>query len=213
MAEAQEGLGGALRRLVPSFYLPSFVVTWGDVVYAPVLSLLAVQLHSGGSKAAAGTAAAATAAASMLCQVPAALFFAELGPRLTLALGSAISALGSLAAWVAAGANSFPGFIAALCGMGGGRALIRMASVEYIRTAAPVACRGRCTALSGGVHRAAAIIGPLVGGVVARLYGLSAPLLIGAGFKLLGAAIFLATVPAGRGAQHSQHAQRRVMPC
>jgi MFS family permease len=180
----------ALWRIVPCVYLPSFTATLGDLFTSPILSLVAVDLSQAGA-AAAGTVAAASGTAAMLTQLPAAALYGLIGPRATLAAGAAISSVATLCAAACVRARHFGAFVAASALMGCGRALMRMATTAYVRELAPAQLRGRATALSGGIHRFAAIVAPTVGGFVAKRYGMAGPFLLGALSKALGSVLFL----------------------
>ena len=185
--------GVVLRELlgiVPRLYAPSFVATLGDLFTSPVVALVAVQL-SGRGPAAAGTAAAVSGLAGMTMQLPAASLYSWRGPRQTLGLGALISALGTLLAAASVNAHRFSAFLAATALMGSGRALMRMATTSYMRELAPLEIRGRATALSGGIHRAAAIVAPLIGGSAASRFGMAGPFILGGLAKALASVMFL----------------------
>ena len=179
-----------LLRLAPCVYLPGFVYTLGDYFTAPVLSLVAVEL-SGSGAGAAGTVAAAGGLAAMVAQVPAAAIYSRIGPRTTLALATAVSALGTLGCAGAVIAQSFAAFVLATALMGAGQALMYVARTAYTRELAPAWLRGRACAMEGGVSRFASILAPLLGGRIATTFGSAGPFALGGLVKLVGAALFL----------------------
>ena len=201
----------ALWRMVPCVYLPSFTATLGDLFTSPVLSLVAVEL-SGAGAGAAGMVAAAAGTAAVLTQLPASVIYSRIGPRGTLALGAGISSAATLCAAGCVQAQRFATFVASCALMGCGRALMRMATTAYIRELAPDQLRGRATALSGGVHRFAAVVAPLVGGVVAKRFGMAGPFVLGGLTKLLAACLFLLGPKRNRAAVHDQAAADKAPP-
>ena len=201
----------ALWRMVPCVYLPSFTATLGDLFTSPVLSLVAVEL-SGAGAGAAGMVAAAAGTAAVLTQLPASVIYSRIGPRGTLALGAGISSAATLCAAGCVQAQRFATFVASCALMGCGRALMRMATTAYIRELAPDQLRGRATALSGGVHRFAAVVAPLVGGVAAKRFGMAGPFVLGGLTKLLAACLFLLGPKRNRAAVHDQAAADKAPP-
>lgn len=162
-------LGGALRPLVTTVYVPSVVFGVGQGAAMPMLPLRAVEL--GASPALAAGVAALTGAGLLLGDLPAGRVVARFGERRGILVGSSAGAVGVLvmllatSVWVLA-----LGVLVSGCSM----SVWTLARQRYLTDAVPVTVRARAMSLFATMWRTGALIGPFVGAAVVASVGIRA---------------------------------------
>jgi MFS family permease len=173
--------------LIPTFYLPSFVLSLSSGLLAPVLPLYAAELAP--SYGLVGLVLGGESLGSLVGDVPAGVLLTRLGRKRTMLLGGVTMLLATTVLfWV----HSV--WVALVCRVltGLGWALFGVARHAYIASQTDVGNRGRAIALFGGLNRAGRLVGPALGGMVATLYGLRPSFLVyGALCALVPAAVAL----------------------
>lgn len=156
-----------------SIYLPTLILGLANGLLIPVLPLFAATLTE--SFGLIGLALAAEGLGLVLTDLPAGRWLGRLGHRRAMLFGIAL-----MAAAVAALAlvDTVLALLLARLLAGAAAALWNIARHAYIAAATKRARRGRVIALFGGSNRVGAFLGPLLGGVVAGLFGLRAPFLL-----------------------------------
>lgn len=159
----------ALRSLVWSVYLPTFLFSVGQGAVLPVIPLFALEL--GASVGVAAFIVGLRGLGTMLFDLPSGILLARLGDRGSMVAGTALVAVAA----VGASLSRSVAFLAVLIlFMGGGWAFWQLARLAYVSEVVPVAQRGRALSLVGGSMRVGTFVGPILGGLLGKLFGLEA---------------------------------------
>jgi MFS family permease len=156
-----------LRSLILSVYLPTFLFSIGEGAVLPIIPLFARE--RGATVAAAALVVAMRPLGTLLFDVPSGFVVARFGDKGAMVAGTALVAV------VAVGASmsrSVPVLAALILVMGGAWAFWQVARLAYISEITPIARRGRALSLAGGVSRAGTFVGPILGGLLGKHYGL-----------------------------------------
>ena len=162
-----------LRPLILTVYLPTFLVAFGQGAVLPIIPLFASDL--GASIAVAGLVFAMRGLGSMVFDVPAGVLASRFGDRQTLIAGAlviAVVGLGSATSQSVAQLALFT-FL-----FGAGNSVFQIGRLAYISEITPIGQRGRVITLLAGLDRVAMFASPILGGIVAELFGLGAPFLV-----------------------------------
>lgn len=163
----------AEHPLLRALYLPGILIYIGQGLLLPVLPLYAAGFEI--SYGLIGVVLAGGALGSILGDLPAGAIFRRLGLRHTMLLGVIVSMLANMALFWA------PSIVVVLllrivAGMA--HSLYALGQHAMLASAIGLSNRGRATALFGGVFRVGSMIGPALGGLIAKEMGLRAPFLI-----------------------------------
>ena len=191
-----------IRSLILPVYLPSALYAIAQNAIQILLPLYALKL--GGGFAMAAAMVGMRGIGTMLSDVPSGLLVARFGDKAVMVIGLLIlliMALGcaiTTTAWLV-------GFLA--LGFGAGAGMFLLARLTFITDTVQLNQRGRVISVMAGLHRAGALVGPLVGGFSAELIGY-APVFIGAAVLF---AICLVTVMIfSKGSQRSEEKRKTV---
>lgn len=166
-----------IRSLGLSVYLPTILFAIGQGAAIPVIPLFAKDL--GASVAFAATIVSLRGWGTMVFDLPAGALIARFGERRSMLIGTLAVAVVPFAMLVS---HSPLVFAAMVFSMGASFAIWQLARLAYVTDRAPLEVRGRALSLLGGTNRVGTLIGPLVGGIVAEVYGLEAAFWLQAGF-------------------------------
>ncbi|MFP6796297.1 MAG: MFS transporter [Pseudomonadales bacterium] len=193
---------GVIRSLILPVYLPSALYAIAQNAIQILLPLYALKL--GGGFAMAAAMVGMRGIGTMLSDVPSGLLVARFGDKAVMIIGLLvllIMALGcaiTTTAWLV-------GFLA--LGFGAGAGMFLLARLTFITDTVQLNQRGRVISVMAGLHRAGALVGPLIGGFSAELIGY-APVFIGAAVLF---AICLVTVMIfSKGSQRSEEKRKTV---
>ena len=167
-------------------------IGFGGIV--PVMLLYA--LTFGVSASAIGLAVAIYGLARFCMAMPAGQMSDRLGRRPTLAIGGLVSAAGSIGCALA---TNYPEFIIARFVAGAGAGMVLTTGQVVLADITTPAKRGRTMAIYQGTFIFAVGIGPFPGGIIAELYGLTAPFWVYGGLGLAASAIAWFAVGETRG--------------
>jgi MFS family permease len=169
IAEEAPPAGFSLRSLVTSVYLPTFLFSIGQGAVIPAVPLLAVSL--GASTALASLIVGMRGIGTMAMDVPGGILESKLGDKFVMVAGTALVA----AVAVGASFSSSPLQLALLMlMMGAGWAFWLLARLAFVSEVVPAHQRGRVLSVVGGTNRIGNFVGPLIGGVIGRQFGLNA---------------------------------------
>ncbi len=156
-----------LSSLFVSVYLPTFLFSIGEGAVLPILPLFARE--RGASVAAAALVVGMRALGTLLLDLPSGVAVSRFGDKGAMIMGSILVAL------VAVGA-SLSGSVVVLAAlilvMGGGWAFWQVARLAYVTEVTPIDKRGRALSILGGVSRAGTFVGPILGGLLGKHFGL-----------------------------------------
>ncbi len=158
--------GSTLGSLVLPVYLPAFLLAAGDGAMNTFLPLYFI--HLGTSVAGAALLVGIGTAGILLFDLPSGFIVARYGERRVLA----VSGAGIVAAALLIAVSPTPAV--ATVGVflvSGAASFWLLGRLEFMRKALTTSARGRGLATVGGVMRAGLLLGPLVGGLVARAAG------------------------------------------
>ena len=193
------------RRLASSVYLPTFFFEIGIGAVYPILALSAV--HLGASAAVASAAVGAYALGRMVGSAFGGLFAARWGSPSGTLVGMAWT---TAAALVCAASGALPAFICGALLIGVGHALVHVSRQSQVVERVTFDYRARALTTLAGIWRIANFIGPLVGAIVIRHYGLRFAFVFAALAMACGGAALAAT-GAWRDSAHAP-ATRRMGP-
>ena len=185
-----------IRNLILPVYLPSALYAIAHNAIQILLPLYALKL--GGGFAMAAAMVGMRGIGTMLSDVPSGLLVARFGDKavmvigllllLTMAVGCALTK----SPWLL-------GFLA--LGFGAGAGMFLLARLTFITDTVQLNQRGRVISVMAGLHRAGALVGPLVAGFSAEHIGYE-PVFVGA--ALLFAICLVTVVIFSKGGRHSQ---------
>jgi MFS family permease len=179
----------AVRPLLLTVYLPSFLVAVGQGAVLPIIPLFAKELGAG--VALAGTVFAMRGLGTLVFDLPAGVAVSRFGDRRTLAVSAGVMAVAGLGAWLSTSVLQLAIFTFVF---GGSFGTFQLSRLAYVSEVTAVAHRGRALALVGGVNRVGIFVGPVIGGLLAQYFGLDAAFLAQAVAALAALAIILVFV-------------------
>jgi MFS family permease len=159
--------------LILSFYLPSLLLAFSQGLLIPVLPLYAKSLDV--SYGLIGLVSAGAGIGALLSDIPSGMLVRRLGHKGAMLLGVGCTALSTVAMFWA---TSVPEVVAYRLLAGFGQSLYSVARHTYIAGAVRISGRGRAISLLGGLFRVGRFAGPMIGGTIAKAYGLRLPFLI-----------------------------------
>ena len=176
--------------LVGPLFLPSFFLALLLGIALPVLPLFLQAL--GASYVAIGTIISAHPIGMLIAALPGSGVLSRLSMRSAMLLGCTVVTI-SLVVLYNAPTNVTIFLSWMFVGMG--TVLYELARHQYIVFRIDNQFRGRAVAITGGLARFAAVLGPIVGGGVAQAYDFRTPFLLMAGCALVTASIVYFSVP------------------
>lgn len=156
-----------VSSLIPSVYIPTLLFSIGQGAVLPVIPLYALGL--GASVAGAAFVLSMRGIGTMLMDIPGGILESRFGDKAVMLTGTAIVALVAVGASFASSPVVLGGLVLL---MGGGWAFWLLARLAYVSEVVPLEHRGRALSIVGGTNRIGTFIGPIVGGFIAREFGL-----------------------------------------
>jgi MFS family permease len=153
--------------------LPALLLAFSQGLLIPVLPLYAKSFDV--SYGLIGLVSAGTGIGALLSDIPSGMLVRRLGHKGAMLLGVGCTALSTVAMFWA---TSVPEVVAYRLLTGFGQSLYSVARHAYIAGAVRISGRGRAISLLGGLFRIGRFAGPMIGGTVAKAYGLRLPFLI-----------------------------------
>jgi len=201
-ADVSPPILGVIRSLILPVYLPSALYAIAQNAIQILLPLYALKL--GGGFAMAAAMVGMRGIGTMLSDIPSGLLVARFGDKAVMVIGLFILLIMALVCAIAKSVWLL-GFLA--LGFGAGAGMFLLARLTFITETVQLNQRGRVISLMAGMHRAGALVGPLVGGFTAELIGYE-PVFVGAGVLF---AICLMTVMIfSKGSRRSQEKRKPV---
>jgi len=156
------------RNLATSIYLPSLLFTAAEGVLLPILPVSATLY--GFSLAQAGIITTALMLGTFLFELPASWINSRLGERRSMLLAAVVGALITFSAFFELG--YFALLVAAIL-FGAAHSLFGLGRHSLMTELVPVDQRPRSMSLVGGMFRAGAAIGPVIGSAFISLFGVN----------------------------------------
>jgi MFS family permease len=178
------------RPLIGALFLPNFLIALILGIAEPVLPLYLQS--AGASYALVGTVVSALAIGRLLASLPASGILTRYSMRHTMLAGMGIM---TIALVLLAINTTIPLIFASWLLAGIGLTLYELARHQFIAAHIANHNRGRTVAVIGGTFRLGGIIGPAVGGWMARQAGFQAPFFLMAGLAIATAVAVLIFMP------------------
>jgi MFS family permease len=188
-----------IRSLTLSVYIPTILFSIGQGAVIPVIPLFALDL--GASVAAAGLIVALRNIGQLIFDMPAGIAVSKWGDKGAMVAGTAMVSI------VAIGAAFSPSPLVLgplVLIMGGGWAFWQLARLAYVSEVAPIEQRGRALSMLGGMNRVGNFIGPVIGGLLGREFGLESAFIAQAVMGLAASAMMFAVVRKGSGSEEME---------
>ena len=177
-APAADSVATVMWRIALPVYAPSLLAAIAQNAVQILLPLYALDI--GGGAALAAAVVGLRGAGTMLGDVPAGMLVARIGDKGVMVAGLCVAAAATLVAGLAGGAVLLG---CAALGFGGGVGVWLLARLSFITASVRIEQRGRVISVMAGMQRGGALLGPLIAGVGAEMFGFRA-VLIGAGALL-----------------------------
>ena len=171
----------SIVSLIPTVYAPAFLLSIGQGVLIPVLPVFAKDEFFA-TEVLIGLAVGAKHLGTLAFDVPAGILVSRFGMWRTMLVGILLFAVAAVAA---ANSPNFSMLFIARFAAGASFAFWMISRHAFIAGAVPTRHRGKALSLYGGVGRIAAIIGPIIGGVLAEYVDIRAPFYIQAAIALI----------------------------
>jgi MFS family permease len=181
------------RQLALAVYLPTLFLAFGQGVMLPTMPLYAKQFSS--SLSLISMAVAALALGTMLADLPAGMVLERLGRRPMMLAGTVMVAVSALGL---AQAHVYPELIIFRLIGGVGTACWGISRLAFMADVIPLANRGRSLSTFGGLQRIGTFVGPVTGGLVARLFDIRASFVLAAALALTATLVSLLFAPETR---------------
>jgi MFS family permease len=178
-----------IRSLIWSVYAPSFLLTVGQGLLIPILPIFA-RNEFGSSDVLIALMITARPLGTMIFDVPAGVLIGILGLRRTMMIGILIFAIGAI---IGALSQNFSVLVAGRFLAGISFALWSISRHVYIAQTVPVTSRGKALSMFGGISRMAAIVGPIIGGLLFEFVDVRAPFIAQAIVAALTAGLVMMT--------------------
>lgn len=161
----------SIVSLIPTVYAPAFLLAVGQGVLIPVLPVYAKDEFLA-TEVLIGLAVGAKHLGTLAFDVPAGILVSRFGMWRTMLVGILLFAVAAVAA---ANSPNFGLLFVSRFAAGASFAFWMISRHAFIAGAVPTRHRGKALSLYGGVGRIAAIIGPILGGVLAEYVDIRAP--------------------------------------
>ncbi|MCC6315531.1 MAG: MFS transporter [Thermomicrobiales bacterium] len=162
-----------ISPIVAAVFLPTALLAFGQGVLVTTLPLYASSLGVGYSLI--SLAVSAAAIGTLAADVPAGAFLARIGLRKAMIGGSALVTVSTL---LLAFGPGLPLLVALRVLAGVGAALWALSRHAYLTEAIPLGQRGQAISVFGGINRLGVFAGPVLGGLAADRFGLTASFLL-----------------------------------
>lgn len=167
-------------------YLPSALLALAQGLLLPTLPVYARDFDVSFGMAALVIAAAGVG--TMIADVPAGMVLSRLGLKMSMLLGTGMTAAAMFALGLA---QVFPELIIYQLACGVGRAMWSLSRHAYITEIIPPRERGRSISVFGGLNRIGMFGGPAIGGLVGTQFGLTSAFYLGGFLALIAFGISL----------------------
>ena len=171
----------SIVSLIPTVYAPAFLLAVGQGVLIPVLPVFAKDEFLA-TEALIGLAVGAKHLGTLAFDVPAGILVSRFGMWRTMLVGILLFAVAAVAA---ANSPNFGLLFISRFAAGASFAFWMISRHAFIAGAVPTRHRGKALSLYGGVGRIAAIIGPILGGVMAEYVDIRAPFYVQAAIAVM----------------------------
>ena len=171
----------SIVSLIPTVYAPAFLLAVGQGVLIPVLPVFAKDEFLA-TEALIGLAVGAKHLGTLAFDVPAGILVSRFGMWRTMLVGILLFAVAAVAA---ANSPNFGLLFISRFAAGASFAFWMISRHAFIAGAVPTRHRGKALSLYGGVGRIAAIIGPILGGVMAEYVDIRAPFYVRAAIAVM----------------------------
>ena len=171
----------SIVSLIPTVYAPAFLLAVSQGVLIPVLPVFAKDEFLA-TEVFIGLAVGAKHLGTLAFDVPAGILVSRFGMWRTMLVGIGLFAVAAVAA---ANSPNFTFLFVARFAAGASFAFWMISRHAFIAGAVPTRHRGKALSLYGGVGRVAAIIGPILGGVLAEYVNIRAPFYVQAVIAIL----------------------------
>ena len=193
--------------LIPTVYAPTFLLAIGQGVLIPVLPIFAKdELFA--TDVMIGLAVGAKYIGTLMFDVPAGILVSRFGMWRTMLVGILLFAVAAVAA---ANSPNFTILFLARFAAGASFAFWMISRHAFIAGAVPTRHRGKALSLYGGTSRIAAIIGPILGGVLAEYVDIKAPFYAQAAIAFLTGMLVLYTMTRTGGDVVNPQGHRNVL--
>ena len=193
--------------LIPTVYAPTFLLAIGQGVLIPVLPIFAKdELFA--TDVMIGLAVGAKYIGTLMFDVPAGILVSRFGMWRTMLVGILLFAVAAVAA---ANSPNFTILFLARFAAGASFAFWMISRHAFIAGAVPTRHRGKALSLYGGTSRIAAIIGPILGGVLAEYVDIKAPFYAQAAIAFLTGMLVLYTMTRTGGDVVNPQGRRNVL--
>jgi MFS family permease len=162
-------------EMIMPVYVPTFLLSFAQGMLTPILPIFAKSF--GVSFSLASLAVAAAGIGTLIADVPVGMILVQLGRRRAMFIGVWMAATTTL---IVALTHNYPMLVACRLVEGVGTALWGLSRHAYITDIAPRAQRGKFIASFGGINRIGTFGGPILGGTIGDLFGLTAPFYLAA---------------------------------
>lgn len=159
-----------LRSLILSLYFPSIMVTIGNGILVPILPLYAAGFEI--SYSIIGLILAGEALGTLIADVPTGMLQNKLGNKQVMIMGFVVTISSVLLLFFA---QSISIILILRITAGFGKAMYGVSMHIYIANNIDLFQRGKAIAMFGGSHRLGGLIGPVIGGFIAAMFGIRAP--------------------------------------
>lgn len=167
-------------------YVPSFLVAIGQQALLIMLPLYALEL--GGGAGLAATFLGLNGIGRMVAALPSGSAISRFGDQRTMLGGLALIVIASLLLVVT---NQLWLISILALALGAGVGAWMLARLHYVAEHCPSSHRGRAMTILAGMHRFGALVGPILGGLVAQFFGYDALFLCAAGLGVIGIALVM----------------------
>ena len=197
----------SIVSLIPTVYAPAFLLAVGQGVLIPVLPIFAKDEFFA-TEVLIGLAIGAKHLGTLAFDVPAGILVSRFGMWRTMLVGILLFAVAAVAA---ANSPNFSMLFIARFAAGASFAFWMISRHAFIAGAVPTRHRGKALSLYGGVGRIAAIIGPIIGGVLAEYVDIRAPFYVQAAIALITGILVLYAMKKTGGDSVDPQGHRNVM--
>ena len=205
----------AVKALLLPLYLPCFFDSMAMGIIGPTLPLFALSL--GASEGVTGIVVSTVALGRLSFSVPGGQLVGRIGEKRAIQLGllvrcpdpsppfhhhpspAACAQVYTCSSVLLALAPSVPVVMLARLLAGGGQQATGVGRQAFCAAAVATHHRGRVVGLLGGVSRIGGIAGPLIGGLMAQLYGFRAAFMLQAALNALGVLLVQLAMPSPKG--------------
>jgi MFS family permease len=182
--------------LILPVYIPTLLLSIGAGILVPTLPLYADGF--GVSLSLVSLAVAAAGLGTLIGDVPAGMLLERYGRKPVMVGGTICLTLATLALVFL---QFFPALVILRLLAGIGTAMWNISRMAYLTDAVPLSDRGRALSMFGGVSRIGVFMGPAIGGIIGKQFGLAAP------FYVSAAAAAIATIISIIYIKESRHAE------